>query len=285
MIDLNHCNNVCNTDPNDLSINDVRECIDMIDEGMAHLIEYRLKLTKKMGDVKQSHSDDRELVLRPSREAKLLRKWMTHFKGQLHPLAVQSIWRALISSGCLSEQNLTLLIPNEAQSVNEVEHYFGRFFPSQAYEDLDAAIHQVMVDKHKILIINSTQLLDSHIPKLIQSYTHYGIKCFLKLPVSGSDIKDPLLCFGYLPLEPSGHDQSVILLNSTENESLNLFVKDRLNESVQVLWQSKRNCLIQTDGFIESSESMIDDKRFANLPSTINRYVLGVFPSLLEPES
>ena len=117
-----------NTPAHELSLEELRQAIDTTDTEIANAVMRRLKLAKKVGDVKQQSASHQGLVLRPDREAQLLRKWVTHLSSSLPPLAVQQLWRLLISSSCLHEQDLHIHLPNTTEARVEADRYFGSFF-------------------------------------------------------------------------------------------------------------------------------------------------------------
>lgn len=278
MIDLKKCQDVCDTDPQLLSIGDVRTCIDMVDEGLAHLIDYRLKLTEKVGEIKALNEPELGLVLRPHREAELLRKWIHHFDGKLVPLAVQNFWRTLISTGCLSEQEIRLLIPNDNGAQLEALDYFGRFFPHHTYESLDEGIRQASKESGQILILDPTDLNNGALDQLCEAADVYGLKGFLKLPFIQTEPSTTVLCFGFLPLQATGNDMSLLACRAKEGNLPDTLADECEAQDAKILWQSASQCLIERPSFLDLDEPLEPQQLFPNSYLQLEIKALGAYP-------
>jgi len=279
MIDLKQCDDVCNTDPQLLQMGDVRACIDMIDEGIAHLIDYRLNLTKKVGDIKALTQTPLGLVLRPNREADLLRRWIQHFDGKLPALAVQRLWRTLISSGCLSEQDIHLLIPGDHATQFEAIDYFGRFFPTRTYTSVEDGISLCTKEAAHILILNPESLTETTFKQLCEASDVYGLKGFLKLPFVEVSPSTPVLCFGFLPLEATGSDLSLLACYSkTGNKLPDAFFQELKEQGSKIVWQSEHQCLIERPSFLDQELAVDSESLFPITHQEIRVKILGAYP-------
>ncbi len=207
-----------NTPAEKLSLDELRQAIDATDSDIASSVARRLKLAQKVGEVKQQSPNHQGLVLRPDREAQLLRKWVSHLSSSLSPLAVQQLWRLLISSSCLHEQDLHIHLPNTTEAKLEADRYFGSFFPKSHYEELDSStLH--LNSNQDILILEPSHLSELSIQTLNEWLNQTRFKCFLSLPFISMQTTSPHLCFADVPVNDSGDNVTLICIKDSLDSS------------------------------------------------------------------
>lgn len=78
-----------------ISIDDLRREIDVIDEGIHDLLMRRAEIAQRVGRLKER---ERAPVFRPAREAEILRRLVARHSGPLPVQVVVRIWRELLSA-------------------------------------------------------------------------------------------------------------------------------------------------------------------------------------------
>jgi chorismate mutase / prephenate dehydratase len=122
----------------------LRERIDQIDAQILDLLNQRAQTAQAVGDLKHAHRADGP-VLRPEREAQVVRQLQEKNRGPMPAQALASIWTEIISACRGLEQGLTVAYLGPAGSFSEqaaFEH-FGHSVSGLACPSFDEVFRSV----------------------------------------------------------------------------------------------------------------------------------------------
>jgi chorismate mutase len=91
----------------DLRLEALRSEIDGLDDEILHLIQHRLELARRIGEVKENR--DAGLKLRPDREARVISRRLARAEPEARRL-VLSVWRELMSGGLAIQHQLEVVV-------------------------------------------------------------------------------------------------------------------------------------------------------------------------------
>lgn len=139
----------------------LRQRIDQIDAEILDLLNKRAKTAQEVGEVKHAHHAEGP-VLRPEREAQVIRRLQTLNRGPFPAEAVASVWTEIISACRGLEQSLTVAFLGPAGSFSEqaaLEH-FGRSvtsLPCPSFDEVFRAVEAGAAQVGMVPVENSTE--------------------------------------------------------------------------------------------------------------------------------
>lgn len=139
----------------------LRERIDSIDHQLLDLINQRAQTALTVGEVKKAF-DANETILKPDREAAIIRRLQEHNPGPIPAAAVEAIWGELISTCRGLESMLTVAYIGPQGTFSEQAAYaqFGHSINALACESFDEIFRSVeagQADVGMVPVENSTE--------------------------------------------------------------------------------------------------------------------------------
>jgi chorismate mutase / prephenate dehydratase len=210
----------------DEKLEKLRQEIDAIDSEMLELLAKRIAVVEKVGEYKAKENQAGRSIIRPGREAKMIRK-VSQFKpkekvGSFPNATVAYIWRLIIAASINIEENTKISV-NAGQSFREsfwlAKEYFGPFTEyilrdssSQVLRDLldgSATAGVVALDEHDLHQAWWTRL----------SRSESSLKVFARVPfVKTYNSKRPaLVAIGNVVPEDTGDDTSLWMVSTEEH--------------------------------------------------------------------
>lgn len=137
----------------------IRRGIDDIDRKLVDLVNRRLKLAQRIGDLKR---EKRTRIYVAEREAEVLRRVQEINRGPLKPAALQAIYRELMSAALALEKPLVIayLGPEATNTHQAALNKFGAsvdYRPVQSLADVFAAVEKGEADYGVVPVENSTE--------------------------------------------------------------------------------------------------------------------------------
>ena len=139
----------------------LRQRIDQIDAEILDLLNKRAQTAQEVGEVKHAHHAEGP-VLRPEREAQVIRQLQQLNRGPFPNDAVASVWTEIISACRGLEQSLTVAFLGPAGSFSEqaaFEH-FGRSvtgLPCPSFDEVFRAVEAGAAQVGMVPVENSTE--------------------------------------------------------------------------------------------------------------------------------
>lgn len=139
----------------------LRQRIDSLDEQILELLNQRARTAQQVGDVKQEFDVDGP-VLKPEREAMVIRRLQALNQGPFTPQAVDAVWTQIISTCRGLERVLTVayLGPNGSFSEQAALEHFGHAItrvPSDSFDEVFRAVEAGQADVGVVPVENSTE--------------------------------------------------------------------------------------------------------------------------------
>ncbi len=140
-------------------LSQIREKIDGLDRKVVKVLNERLKLTQKIGELKRGA---RTRIYVAEREAQVLRRVQAVNGGPLKPAALQAIYREIMSAALALEKPLVIayLGPEATNTHQAALKKFGAsvdYRPMQALADVFAAVEKGEADYGVVPVENSTE--------------------------------------------------------------------------------------------------------------------------------
>lgn len=137
----------------------IRQKIDAIDERVVGLLNARLKLAQRVGELKRDH---RSRIYVAEREADVFRRVAAVNKGPLKPAALQAIYREIMSAALALEKPLVIayLGPEATNTHAAALKKFGasvEYRPMPSLADVFTAVEKGEADYGVVPIENSTE--------------------------------------------------------------------------------------------------------------------------------
>jgi chorismate mutase/prephenate dehydratase len=139
----------------------LRQRIDSIDEQILDLLNQRARTAQQVGEVKQDFDVDGP-VLKPEREAMVIRRLQALNHGPFTPQAVDAVWTQIISTCRGLERVLTVayLGPNGSFSEQAALEHFGHAVtrvPCDSFDEVFRAVEAGQADVGMVPVENSTE--------------------------------------------------------------------------------------------------------------------------------
>ncbi len=136
------------------SLDDLRRALDGIDDGIHDLILRRTEVVEQVANVKE-HAGGRG-ILRPGREARILRRLVARHRGAFPVASLVRIWRELISASVAMQAPFSVAVyrpePDPGYWVLAREQ-FGIYAPMAAHNTPEAAIRAVGAGEAGVAVV------------------------------------------------------------------------------------------------------------------------------------
>lgn len=139
----------------------LRERIDEIDHQLLTLLNERARVAQQVGEVKKDFNVD-EPILKPEREAAILRRLQSVNAGPFTDQAVAAVWNEIISTcrGLEEVPAVAYLGPEGSFSEQAAYEHFGHFIEPVRCSSFDEVFHAVQTDQAVVGVVpveNSTE--------------------------------------------------------------------------------------------------------------------------------
>lgn len=259
-------------------LTELRHKIDAVDQRVLDLFRERMALVHEVGELK-SASGEKACVIRPGREASMMRKLIKDASDIFPAGAVHSIWRAIIAASTMKELAFTCTVwqpENNNTAYWLTREYFGAETPVSFNINSMPVLHEVSVGKSTVAILPLTQTVKRPWWVEMLSFTD-KLQIFALLPFVGKlpFVVDPVLAVGPVCPEKTASDTTLIVITDNKSISRESVHQNFLKLGVKVEeWQKFEegvgsNCtrfqLFKVEGFHAK-----DDEIFAKVESALN---------------
>jgi len=211
------------------SLTNLRHQIDSIDDQLHDLLMQRSRLSGQVFLAKERNS----MVLRPAREAQILRRLVKRHSGAIPRTVVARIWREIISASTAQQSHFAVAVLGEpgAHSLFDIARgHFGVATPISVMGTAGGVIRAV-TDGSATVGLLPWPTLDEPYPwwNLIAQDGPQVPRIVARLPfVQASPPIEEALAISLAPNEPTGADNSFLMLQSAGELSRGS-LKDRLD--------------------------------------------------------
>jgi chorismate mutase/prephenate dehydratase len=288
--------NMANAEP---SLDDLRRQIDDIDEVLHKAVMQRMSLIGQIADAKR-RDGAHGLMMRPGREAQLLRELVGRHDGALPVAALLRMWREMINAATSLQGPMSVAVCAPQKSVgfwDMARNHFGSQVRMSLHQSPVDVLRRIEEEDGLIGVLPLPQEGEAGPwwPRLISTASGAGApRVVWKLPFF-----EPALG-GYEPLgayaiaaispEPSGDDQSLVAVDTSFDLSrarLTDSLKDvglpgRLQAAHEQAGVEIRQHLFELDDFVADGDARLDALR-EKLGEAVDRVaVLGAYPRPLK---
>jgi chorismate mutase / prephenate dehydratase len=260
----------------------LRAEIDEIDDELHRLLMKRAQVALSIGAAKNSHGPEAGFM-RPSREARLLRRLAAKEDGPFPKAVIIRLWREVIGAVLRLQGPFSVAVhaPDGAAGYWDLARdHFGSLTPATAHDSPQQVLHAVTAGR---AVVGILPLPDGGDPQpwwpmmLAKDPKHPRVVA--RLPFgSGETVRGaPIEAFvvAQSPLEETGRDRSLLVIEATEEMSRSALLADsreaKLTANVIQSWQPPSEAavwlhLVDVEGFVP-----LGDKRLAQLSRRIGK--------------
>ncbi len=271
---------------------DLRAAIDDIDDRLVDLLVERLRTVARIAALKGDRDENR-LALRPAREAAILRRLIARADGRFPRDSLVRMWRELFAAATRLQTPFTLALCREQEELAIVARdHFGAVTP---VVDASSPAHAL-----RLLDEGRAQLALLPLPGAedrwwidMATAEPFRPRVVARLPfvrLAGIAAETGGLLVGDLPLQASGEDRSLLVLEAREDLS-----RSRLRTSLKapgldpiwlaVAYQRERGStvhLIEVAGFHDRHSGTLHGALAGSLERLTGLSVIGAYPSPME---
>ncbi len=252
------------------SLSDLRERIDDIDSALHDLLMQRCALVEEIADVKREEG----VVMRPGREAKVIRRLLARHDGRIPIGVLVRIWREIISACTALQEELAVAIYEDEQ-VSSFERlaraHFGSMTALTRFSSVSGVMHAITEKRATVGLLpldtstpNSPWWLylarrAEDTPRVIARLP------FVLLPDRSRDDPEALV-LGLVPPEASDDDHSLLIVETRDELSRAALAaalgKVGFRRSERGIWQDTpdlRRHLVEVDGFVQDDDPRLSD--------------------------
>lgn len=278
-------------DSNQNQLLQLRKSIDEIDNQIIDLLNARMKIILQVSDYKKSIKD--KFFIKSAREADMIKSLVTKADEHFPKSTIVNIWRKIITSANVLEQNINIALHNPRQIAHYeylVKEYYGDFVPIIHHDNAT----DVVIDLEK-------NLVQIGIFSLNKDYNDHwwinlandksGIKVFAKIPFvcyqKDKNWQDTNLFAAAIKDAEKSQDDKTLITIEIENQISKTQIQNTLKElglECQILKSEKLEqvnnitfYLLELSGFFEES----DEKIKALVKTKIKPFVkiIGHYPT------
>lgn len=283
----------------DRNLHDLRIKIDEIDAILHEAIMQRVAVIDEVAAAKR-RTGARGSMMRPAREAEVMRSLIARHKGRMPTAALLRVWREIINSATLLQGPMMIAVCAPEKSVafwDMARNHFGADTPMRLYRSAAEVLHRVQEDVGTIgiLPLPTEGEAEPWWPRLVaESGNEGGARIVWRLPffssLTGRFEQAEAIAVASLTPEASGDDVTVAVIEVANDVSrARIFdtlteagIRGTLRAGKDDAAAATRQHLYEFDGFVEPQ-----DERLAaladRLGASIERIViLGAYPKPLD---
>ena len=268
--------------------------IDAIDNQIISLLNQRMQVISKVGELKKNHQE--KFFIRSNREADMIKELVKKSGDSFSKSAIVSIWRKIITNANMHEQELNIVIHNPrniAQYTYLVKEYYNDIVPLRTHDSASNVILEVENGESQIAVFALPQSDHEEQNKTEDAKENWwialagnrqGLKIYAKIPfcefadAEKNHDQIHLVAVAAKNAEKSSDDNSLIYVEVTKETSRTQVLSALKEQGFQakILKSVKLNqvegvvfYLIELAGFFEENDAAI--KNFSK--SKIKPYV------------
>ena len=246
-----------------LRLNDLRRGIDEIDTSIHDLLIRRSALVEEIAEAKGDDGD----ILRPGREAQIIRRLLARHKGRFPEAAVARIWREIISASIALQGPFTVALRDsdiDGPIGQLARAHFGAVAPILGQRSEGAVVQMVMEGRATVALLPLPGAGEGE--PWWRFLAHPGEttpRIIARLPFVGlpSTPDHDALVIALADQEESGEDHSLLLLETREAISRTA-LKKRLDQTgfkreAQGIWDNtsrQQLHLVEVDGWVAAGD-------------------------------
>jgi chorismate mutase-like protein len=252
------------------TLSDLRARIDDIDSALHDLLMQRSALVEEIADVKREEG----VVMRPGREAKVIRRLLARHDGRIPVGVLVRIWREIISACTALQEELTVAIYEDEQ-VSSFERlaraHFGSMTALTRFSSVSGVMHAITEKRATVgLLPLDTGTPDNpwwlYLARRAEDTPRVIARLpFVLLPDRSRDDLEALV-LGLVPPEVSGQDHSLLIIETREELSRAALVaalgKAGLQRAERGIWEDtpdSRRHLVEVESFVEDDDPRLSD--------------------------
>jgi chorismate mutase/prephenate dehydratase len=244
-----------------------REEIDSIDMEILGLLKKRIGVVRKVGEWKHAQGT-KDTIIRPGREAKMVRKVAARDDIGLPPAALAQMWRTIIGGAINVEENAKVAVMDCA-GVREcywlAREYFGGFTKTSKHEGAHVTLKEVAEGDATVGVVPLWDMAAGTPWWLDLAETSPDLKVFARLPFIkfGGSRLVPVVALARVKPENSGDDRSLWVFKTPEHKGVDViepwFEKAELASYVQAVHRSGgyNHFLLELDGFVTPDDARV----------------------------
>ena len=190
------------------SLGALRAEIDALDDAMQDLLVRRAEVVHRLasGGAKPAGT-----VLRPGREAAILRRLLGRHSGPLPRVALVRLWRELFASSIAQQGNFSIALPPDPALARLAAEHFGASTPQRQHPSLQAALSALGSRDASIAILPWPRESDEGPEDWWPHFDPHHLSVIARLPFY-SEREPPLeaAVIGLNPADPSGNDATLL---------------------------------------------------------------------------
>lgn len=264
----------------------LRAEIDKIDSAIHDHLMQRAALVEEVARAK----GDASAILRPGREAKIMRRLLARHSGSFPRPALVRIWREIISASTFMQGPFSVAL-READLEGALgalaRSHFGSVVPLSGHRSEGAAVQAVMVGRATAALLPLPGSEDGE-PwwRFLAHPQDTTPRIIARLPFFGEPLSPgrEALVLARVPAEESGEDCSLLLLE-TMAELSRAALSKRLDQAgfhrrPRGLWDDsdgRRLHLVEVEGFVEAADPRLRRLELADDGLFLQRHVAGAY--------
>ncbi len=276
------------------SLERVRRQIDQIDNDLHDLLMKRARLVDRISAAKARGGGGP--VMRPEREAQVLRRLLGRNKGKLPPDVVARIWRELFPAMVRLQGPLQVIVCPGSKPIavwDLARSQFGSATPMSVVKSPTQALRRVTLDRGRRGSI--VAVVPAPGPRGVGLWWQRlamdndgKAKVFAKLPFVDTAADGEAMVVGSLDWQPSGDDCSLIAVTAsaraTRPQILNWMMSAGLTASFVTSAPKagsgrRRLHLLQVSEYVSPSDPRLDDAVTGPQQGLIKAVVIGGYPA------
>ena len=186
----------------------LRAEINSLDDAMHDLLMRRAEVVHRLG---ASQAKPAGTVLRPGREAAILRRLLARHSGPLPRPALVRLWRELFASSVAQQGNFSVALPADPALARLAAEHFGVTTPQRQHPSLGAALSALSHREASIAVLPWPRESDNAAEEWWTRFDAAHLSVIARLPFV-SDREPPLeaAVIGLHPADPSGRDATLL---------------------------------------------------------------------------
>ena len=208
-----------------------REQIDEIDLKILTLLKDRMAVIKNVGDLKKSYNE--KFYIRSNREADMIKNLVNLAENKFPKSAIINIWRKIITTANMSEQELRIAIHNP-KNISDytylIREYYNNDVPIINYDSANSVVSDLENNNAQIGIFALPSSNDESDKKedtkenwwISLANNRIGLKIFAKIPFVEFEQKDKntnsiqLVATAIKEPEKSNSDNTIITIETSK---------------------------------------------------------------------
>ena len=212
----------------DMTIQELREQIDAVDDQMHDLLMHRVSLIEQIGRLKAEQSEAAaSFPLRPKREIEIMRRLWNRHKGSMDKDVMIRIWREIISASVNLQSPLTIAVFMPERGMGNLEiarDYFGAYTSMLSCRSVSLVLKELTQGEANVAILSLHDDKQTCWWYTVAQEYKRSVNVFLKLPLTGpghgrGDGRSAY-ALSRLPYEETGDDKMLLVAETDGTLSL-----------------------------------------------------------------